>query len=91
MSKRDKLLNKAKTSPSNLRFTELCQLAEAYGFRFSRQVGSHRIYKHHSYKGIMDFQDNKGKAHSYQVDQLLAAIDAGADMPAETEEDESDV
>lgn len=33
-SKFDKLLEKAKNAPNNFRFTEICQLAECYGFEF---------------------------------------------------------
>ena len=81
MSKCEKLLEKAKSSPNNLRFTELCKLAECYGFDFRRQDGtSHRIYSHtllhSSAGGHQNFQDDGGKAVPYQVRQLLRAIDA---------------
>ena len=34
MGNRRKLLQKARNSPSNLRFTEICKLAEDYGWVF---------------------------------------------------------
>lgn len=72
----DKLLEHAQRSPQNMRFAELCQLAECYGFVFERQVGtSHRIYKRAAYPTLMNFQDDKGKAKVYQVRQLLKVID----------------
>lgn len=80
MDKCEKLLLKAKRSPANLGFEEVCRLAECYGFVFKRQEGtSHRIYGHPSLHpaqgGFMNFQEDKGKAKAYQVRQLLKAIE----------------
>jgi hypothetical protein len=80
MDKCDKLLQKARRSPSNLGFEEVCRLAECFGFVFKRQDGtSHRIYGHPklspSMGGFMNFQNDKGKAKAYQVRQLLRAIE----------------
>lgn len=80
----EKLLERARNSPKNLRFADLCQLAECYGFVFVRQSGSHRIYKRSQWPKIMNFQDRDGKAMPYQVRELLQAIDAIGD------EEESD-
>lgn len=44
MANRRKLLQKARNSPSNLRFSEICKLAEDYGWEFKRQKGSHQQY-----------------------------------------------
>jgi hypothetical protein len=85
MAGRDKLLNKARTSPGNLRFEEICQLAEEYGFEFKRQGGSsHRIYKHPNVFKLMNFQNVNGMAKAYQVKQLLNAIDNLPDVEEET-------
>jgi hypothetical protein len=76
--RRERLFNKATTSPQNLTFDELCALAEEVGFVFRRRNGSHRIYKHPIYGTMMNFQpDNrdKSKAKDYQIKQLLAFID----------------
>lgn len=75
MSKRDKLLRAARNNPANVRFTEICQLAEEYGFVLARQRGSHAIYKRPGSCGVMNFQDDRGYAKGYQVRQLLSAID----------------
>jgi hypothetical protein len=73
MSKYEKLLQKAINAPGNLRFADLCGLAELGGFVFDRSAGSHRIYKHGS--GVMmNFQDVNGKAKPYQVKQLVDFI-----------------
>lgn len=61
-------------SQSNISFSELCKLAEMVGFTFDRQKGSHKIYKHEKYPGIMNFQNVHGEAKPYQVKQLLGFI-----------------
>jgi hypothetical protein len=80
MGNREKLLLKAINSPSNLRFEELCKLAEGYGWLLKRQKGtSHRLYENPSLKPEQgrrqNFQSDKGKAKEYQVKQLLEFID----------------
>jgi len=78
MSKCDKLLEKAKNSPNNFGFAEVCQLAECYDFVLQRQSASHVIYEHPNLKieqnRLLNFQNFKGKAKPYQVRQLLKAI-----------------
>lgn len=82
MSDRDKLLKKARQSPRNMRFGELCKLAECFGWEFKRQNGtSHRIYVHPELQPAhgrrMNFQEGRdGKAKDYQIAQLLDAIDS---------------
>lgn len=82
MGNRRKLLEKAKNSPSNLRFTEICKLAEDYGWVFRRQNGtSHRIYGNPALGAkignFMNFQEGDGgKAKESQVKQLLNAIES---------------
>ena len=73
MGRYEKLLQRAMEAPGNLRFSELCSLAECAGFIFDRAAGSHKIYKHHA-GGMMNFQDVNGKAKPYQVRQLLDFI-----------------
>ena len=75
MGDREKLFGKAKAAPNSLRFSDLCKLAEEFGFRFDRQKGSHRIYKHDGVAGMMNFQDCHGKAVAYQVRQLVNFIE----------------
>ncbi|MEW6663799.1 MAG: type II toxin-antitoxin system HicA family toxin [Thermodesulfobacteriota bacterium] len=85
MGRKERLLDKARTSPGNLTFDEICALAESVGFAFRNQAGSHRIYKHPAFGKIMNFQPDKrdkSKAKRYQIRQLLAFIE---------ESEESDV
>lgn len=71
----EKVLEKARRNPGGLRFSELCELAEAFGFTFQRQKGSHRICALDRLKEIMNFQDDSRKAKAYQVRQLLSCAD----------------
>jgi predicted RNA binding protein YcfA (HicA-like mRNA interferase family) len=78
MGTTDKLIQKARSSPKNLTFDELCLLAERVGFVFRNQTGSHKIYKHPLHGKIMNFQPdkrNKGKAKITQINQILDYID----------------
>lgn len=75
MARCAKLLDKAANSPKNLRFEDLCALAECYGWVFQRQCGSHHIYMHPGIGLLMNFQPRNGKAKPTQVKQLLDAIE----------------
>ena len=75
MSRCGKLLTLARRNPSGLRFEELVRLAECYGFRFSRQRGSHRIYQHADLRTSISLQAQRGMAKEYQVKQVLELIE----------------
>jgi predicted RNA binding protein YcfA (HicA-like mRNA interferase family) len=78
MGKNDKIFIKAKESPENLTFKELCSLAEYVGFQFRNQTGSHKIFKHPIIKKILNLQPDKrdkGKAKKYQVKQIIDIIE----------------
>ena len=82
-----KILNRAKNSAKSLRFDEVCQLAECFGFVFARQEGSHKTYKRAGFPRSMTFQNDNGKAKPYQVRQLLLAISQLNELESEAEED----
>lgn len=76
MGRCQKIYERARASPANLRFEEACRLAECFGFRFVRQRGtSHRIYKYPGWVGLLNFQTVNGEAKDYQVKQLLDAAE----------------
>ncbi len=79
MSRCEKLLAKAHASANNFRFEDLCKLAECYGWVATRHESSHCMYENDDLeitKGrMMNFQSVKGQAKSYQVKQLLDAIE----------------
>ncbi len=76
MGKIDTLLEQMRRNPQNIKFTDLCKVCEKY-FGKARQDGSsHRIYKT-PWQGDprVNIQNNKGKSKSYQVKQVLKAIE----------------
>ncbi|MCX6969223.1 MAG: type II toxin-antitoxin system HicA family toxin [Verrucomicrobia bacterium] len=70
-----KLLQKAINSPQNLRFTEICQLASAFGYRLDRVRGSHHIFVHPHATRPLNLQADGNKAKAYQVRQFLRDIE----------------
>jgi predicted RNA binding protein YcfA (HicA-like mRNA interferase family) len=71
----EKLLEKARTRPQNLRFSELCLLAETFGFTWIHGEGSHRVYGRAEIREILVFQPLKGgQAKPYQTRQLLMLV-----------------
>jgi len=69
-------LKELRNNPKDVKFADLCKICEFY-FGKPRQTGtSHRIYKT-PWQGDprVNIQNNKGKAKSYQVKQVLKAIE----------------
>ncbi len=73
--KKRKLLEKALSSPGNLRFSEALVLAQAFGFRLARTSGSHHILTHDDIPELLNLQEVGGKAKAYQVRQLLTLVE----------------
>jgi predicted RNA binding protein YcfA (HicA-like mRNA interferase family) len=68
MAKREKLLRRAMNNPAGIRFAEACYLAEAYGWQFYHQVGSHRQYRRPGFARSINLQEAKdGMAKPEQV------------------------
>ena len=70
------LLTKMKRNPRNVRFRDLCKVCDHY-FGEPRQKGtSQRIYKT-PWRGDprINIQNDKGKAKTYQIKQVLSAIE----------------
>ena len=73
--KKRKLLQKALSSPKNMRFNEMVALVEAFGFRLSRVKGSHHIFVHPQVRELINLQNVGGKANPYQVRQFLRLVE----------------
>ena len=72
----DKILQKMRNEPSNVRFNDLMKVCSAY-FGEPRQAGtSHAIFKT-PWAGDprINIQNSKGKAKPYQVKQVLQALE----------------
>ncbi len=75
MTRREKLIGKARNNPAGVRFREICLLAEHVGFTRRGGKGSHVVYEKDGVDEILTFQERKGMAKPYQVRQLLAVIE----------------
>lgn len=75
MTRVQELLQRAIHNPASLRFDEMVRLAEAFGFRWSRQRGSHHIFAHTRVRELVNLQDVKGMAKPYQVRQFLKLVE----------------
>lgn len=78
MTKREKLLDAVRNNPRDVRFDDLVRLVKALGFVAERQTGSHIVFVHTNPKvPFVNLQEGKnGKAKPYQVEQVLALVDA---------------
>lgn len=86
-----KLLRRAIDGPANLRFEELTALVEAFGFRLSRQRGSHHIYTSPGISELVNLQNASGKAKPYQVRQFLKLVERyDLRLTGDTTEDNAD-
>ena len=75
MAKKRKLLQKALSSPKNVRFSEMVTLVEAFGFHLSRVKGSHHIFVHPKVRELINLQNVGGKAKPYQIRQFLRLVE----------------
>jgi predicted RNA binding protein YcfA (HicA-like mRNA interferase family) len=73
--KAEKILEKARASPANVPFRDMCKLVEAFGFRLSRMRGSHHIFIHPDMPELVNLQEVNGKAKPYQVRQFLRLVE----------------
>lgn len=62
-------------NPKNVRFGDLCRLAERFGFRFRGGKGSHRVYNRAGVLEILNFQNVHGLAKPYQVRQFVNIVE----------------
>ena len=71
------ILEQARRSPANVRFSDLCRLVEAIGYLLRRQKGSHRIFANAGRPDlpIVNLQSDGAKAKAYQVRQVVRLID----------------
>jgi predicted RNA binding protein YcfA (HicA-like mRNA interferase family) len=60
---------------SNVRFEDLADLTEGFGFRLSRVKGSHHIFTHPAIPGLINLQEVGGQAKPYQIRQLLRLVE----------------
>ena len=73
--KKNKLFGKLLSGSKNVRFAEIKECAELFGFKLERISGSHHIYLHPDIPELINLQNVKGKARPYQIRQLLQLIE----------------
>ncbi len=76
MTKIDELLAQMRRNPKDVSFTDLCKVCENHFGKPRTSTGSHRVFRTpwHGDPRI-NIQNKKGKAKSYQVKQVLLAIE----------------
>ena len=70
-----KILEKALSTPQNIRFSEAIKLAEAFGFQLARIRGGHHILKRAGVPELLNFQNVGGYAKAYQIRQMLEIVE----------------
>ncbi|MFH1907758.1 MAG: type II toxin-antitoxin system HicA family toxin [Chloroflexota bacterium] len=75
MSKRRKILAKILAGSKNIAFSDICLLAEGFGFRLSRVSGSHHIFTHPQIRELVNLQNVYGQAKPYQIRQFMDLIE----------------
>jgi hypothetical protein len=70
------IIAKMKNNPADVRFADLSKVCIYYFGQARQKDGSHHVYRT-PWKGDprINIQNNKGKAKSYQVKQMLLAIE----------------
>lgn len=76
MAKIDEIISKMIQNPRGIRFSDLCKVCHHFFGEPRKSASSHRVYKT-PWQGDprIDIQNYKGKARSYQVKQVLLALE----------------
>ena len=75
MTTNRKILRRILTGSKNVRFSDVVNLVEGFGFRLSRTDGSHHIFIHSDIPELINLQEVKGKAKPYQMRQFLKLVE----------------
>ena len=76
MAKIDEIITRMTQNPKGIRFSDLCKVCDHFFGEPRQSTGSHRVYKT-PWQGDsrINIQNSKGKAKSYQVKQVLLALE----------------
>ena len=72
---RKKILQKILASSKNIRFSDMVNLVQGFGFTLSRTDGSHHIFTRPDIPELVNLQNIKGQAKPYQIRQFLKLIE----------------
>jgi hypothetical protein len=73
--KRRKLLQKIIGGSKKIKFAEMVNLVEGFGFKLSRTDGSHHIFTRPNIPELVNLQDINGQAKPYQMRQFLKLVE----------------
>jgi len=74
MTQKEKLHERIKNNPENVRFDDAINWLLSWGFIERAGKGIHVIFTHPEYNGRLTLQNVNGKAKPYQIKQALKAI-----------------
>lgn len=72
---RRKILQKILAGSKNIRFSDMVNLVQGFGFTLSRTDGSHHIFTRLDVPELVNLQKIKGKAKPYQIRQFLKLVE----------------
>jgi len=72
---RRKLLQRIIDGSKNIRFSEMVNLVQGFGFALSRTDGSHHIFVRPDIPELVNLQNVKGQAKPYQMRQFLKLVE----------------
>jgi predicted RNA binding protein YcfA (HicA-like mRNA interferase family) len=75
MTTKRNILQKILGGSKNIRFSDMIDLVEGFGFRLSRTEGSHHIFVHPDIPELVNLQEVKGQAKPYQMRQFLKLVE----------------
>jgi len=73
--KRRKILQKILAGSKNIKFFDMVNLVQGFGFTLSRTDGSHNIFTRPDIPELVNLQNVKGQAKIYQIRQFLKLVE----------------
>ena len=75
MNRRRLLRRLVASAVHNVRFSDMMDLVEGFGFRLDRVRGSHHLFVHPDVPEPLNRQPDDGQAKAYQVRQFLRLVE----------------
>ncbi|MBS3757903.1 MAG: type II toxin-antitoxin system HicA family toxin [Desulfobacterales bacterium] len=72
---RRKILKKILDGSKNIKFSDMVNLIEGFGFQLSRTDGSHHIFSRPDIPELVNIQSVKGQVKPYQIRQFLKLVE----------------
>ncbi len=72
---RRKILQKILDGSKNIKFSDMVNLIEGFGFKLSRTEGSHHIFSRPDIPELVNIQSVKGQVKPYQIRQFLKLVE----------------